>query len=136
MNCRAKILAVSLALAAAGPSFAGDVEAGKKTFVKCSVCHTLEKDVSKIGPSLHGVFGRKAGTLASYALYSEAMKNSGVVWSEETIRELVKAPRTYIKGTRMIFLGLRDDEEIAGLLAYIKSAASPPASAPAAAPAQ
>ena len=79
----------------------------------------------KVGPSLYGVFGRKAGTLASYTLYSDAMKASGVVWSEETIRELVKAPRTYVKGTRMIFLGLKDEKEIADMLAYLKSAAMP-----------
>ena len=135
MNFRTKIFAASLALSgvAVGPAFAagdaealaGDAEAGKKVFVKCQVCHSLEKDVPKVGPSLYGVFGRKAGTLASYPLYTDAMKESGVVWNEDTIRELVKAPRTYVKGTRMIFLGLKDEKEIADMLAYLKSVAMP-----------
>jgi len=121
----APALALALSLAAAAPAQAGDAEAGKTVFIKCGVCHTLEKDVSKVGPSLHGVFGRKAGTLASYALYTDAMKNSGVVWDDDTIRQLVKQPRTFIEGTRMIFLGLKDDKQIDDLLAYLKTAQPP-----------
>jgi len=121
----APALTLALSLAAAAPAQAGDAEAGKTVFIKCGVCHTLEKDVSKVGPSLHGVFGRKAGTLASYALYTDAMKNSGVVWDDDTIRQLVKQPRTFIEGTRMIFLGLKDDKQIDDLLAYLKTAQPP-----------
>ncbi len=121
----APALALALSLAAAAPAQAGDAEAGKTVFIKCGVCHTLEKDVSKVGPSLHGVFGRKAGTLSSYALYTDAMKNSGVVWDDDTIRQLVKQPRTFIEGTRMIFLGLKDDKQIDDLLAYLKTAQPP-----------
>ncbi len=123
-------LLLALSFAATAPlqaADAADAEAGKKVFVKCQVCHTLEQDVSKVGPSLYGVFGRKSGTLASYALYTDAMKNADVVWSEDTIRQLVKEPRTFIKGTRMIFLGLKNDREIDDLLAYLKTAQPPPA---------
>lgn len=105
----------------AGKAPAGDAAAGATTFIKCKVCHTVEKDVSKIGPSLHGIFGRKAGTLASFTNYSDPMKNSGVVWDEKSIAEFVKNPRTFIKNTRMLFIGLKDDQEIANLLAYLKS---------------
>lgn len=118
----APALALALSFAAAAPSQAGDAEAGKQVFIKCGVCHTLEKDVSKVGPSLYGVFGRKSGTLASYALYTDAMKNADVVWNDDTIRQLVKQPRTFIEGTRMIFLGLKDDKQIDDLLAYMKTA--------------
>ncbi len=100
---------------------AADVEAGKKAFVKCQACHTVEKDVNRIGPSLYGIFGRKAGTLVSYPNYSEQMKASGVVWDEEAIGTLVKNPRTFIPKTKMLFVGLKDDAEIANLLAYLKS---------------
>ncbi len=100
---------------------AGNAEAGGKTFIKCGVCHAVEKDVSKIGPSLYGVVGRKAGTLESYPNYSDQMKASGVVWDENTIAEFVKNPRTFIKNTRMLFIGLKNDQEIANLVAYLKS---------------
>lgn len=117
------ITLVAVATFAAAPAaFAeADVDNGKKIFVKCGICHSIEKDAAKVGPSLHGVLGRKAGTLASFKLYSKAMKESEVVWSDKTIAEFLKSPRDYIKGTRMIFAGLKDDKAIADLLAYIKS---------------
>lgn len=105
-----------------GGAAAGDAEAGKKVFIKCQACHAVEEGVSKIGPSLHGVIGRKAGTLTSYPGYSDQMKASGVVWNENTIAEFVKNPRTFIKSTRMIFVGLKNDREIANLIAYLKTA--------------
>ena len=107
--------------ATAAGAAAGNAEAGGKTFIKCGVCHAVEKDVSKIGPSLYGVIGRKAGTLASYPNYSDQMKASGVVWDENTIAEFVKNPRTFIKNTRMLFIGLKNDQEIANLVAYLRS---------------
>ena len=105
----------------AGATGAADLEAGKKAFIKCQVCHSVEKDVSKIGPSLHGVFGRKAGTLASFPGYSDPMKASGITWDEKTIAEFLKNPRTYIPKTKMLFIGTKDDAEISNLLAYLKS---------------
>lgn len=114
--------ALFLVVPTAGPgAWAGDVENGKKVFVKCGVCHSIEKDQPKVGPSLHGVMGRKAGTLASFKLYTPAMKESGVTWDDKTIAEFLKNPRSYIKGTRMIFIGLKDDKAIADLLAYLKT---------------
>ncbi len=118
-------LLVVLGAVLAGQVAAADIEAGKKAFIKCQVCHSAEKDVSKIGPSLHGVFGRKAGTLASFPGYSDQMKASGVVWDEKTIVELIKNPRVFIPGTKMLFLGLKSDAEIANLLAYLKSVNKP-----------
>ena len=116
------ITLVAVATLAVSPAtFAADLENGKKIFVKCGICHAIEKDAAKVGPSLHGVHGRKAGTLASFKLYSKAMKESDVTWSDETIAAFLKSPRDYIKGTRMIFAGLKDDKSIADLLAYIKS---------------
>ena len=116
---------VLLLLVAFGTSLAeqsvADLEAGKKAFIKCQVCHTVKKDISKIGPSLHGVFGRKAGTLASFTAYSEPMKASGIVWDEKIIAEFLKSPLTYVPKTKMLFLGFKDDTKIANLLAYLKS---------------
>ncbi len=81
----------------------------------------VDKDVNRIGQSLYGIFGRKAGALASYPNYSEQMKASGVVWDEEAIGTLVKNPRAFIPKTKMLFVGLKDNAEIANLLAYLKS---------------
>ncbi len=102
-------------------AMAGDVENGKKVFVKCGACHSVEKDVPKVGPSLFNVVGRKSGTLESFKLYSPAMKEAGVVWNDESIAEFLKSPRSFIKGTRMIFIGLKDDKQIADLTAYLKT---------------
>lgn len=117
----ALLAAMGLVFFAEPTAAQADVENGKKVFVKCGVCHSIEKDVPKVGPSLYDVFGRKAGTLSSFSMYSDAMKNSGVVWNDQTIAEFLKSPREYIKGTRMIFIGLKDDKTIADLLAYMKS---------------
>ena len=98
-----------------------DIKNGEKIFAKCKICHSLEKDVSKMGPSLHNVFGRIAGTLTSYTKYSEGMKSMEVVWDNKTISEFLIAPRTYIKGTKMFFLGLKDEKQRNNLIAYLKS---------------
>ena len=118
---RRLFIAIFAASILGSPAVAGDLEKGQKTFVKCGICHAVEKDVSKIGPSLYGVFGRKAGSLESFPNYSDAIKSTDIVWGDETIRELLKAPRTYIPGTKMIFLGIKSDEEIDNLLAYLKT---------------
>ena len=118
---RGLFIAIFAASILGSPAVAGDLEKGKTTFVKCGICHAVEKDVSKIGPSLYGVFGRKAGSLESFPNYSDAIKSTDIVWGDDTIRELLKAPRTYIPGTKMIFIGIKSDEEIDNLLAYLKT---------------
>ena len=100
-------------------SLAGDAASGEKVFVKCKACHDVAPDVSKIGPSLYGVIGRTAGTLASYAGYSEAMKSSGLVWDEATLKEFLKAPLTNLKGTKMAFIGLKNEQELDDVIAYM-----------------
>ncbi len=118
---RGLLIAIFAAGVLSSPAVSDDLAKGEKTFIKCKVCHAVEKDVSKIGPSLHGVFGRKAGSLESFPNYSDAIKSTDIVWGDETIREFVKAPRTYIAGTKMIFIGIKDDKVIDDLLAYLKS---------------
>lgn len=100
-------------------SFAGDAANGETVFVKCKVCHEVTPDVSKIGPSLYGVMGRTAGTLESYAGFSEAMKSSGLVWDEATLKEYLKSPLTYLKGTKMAFIGLKNEQELDDVIAYM-----------------
>src|SRR5690606_17899425 len=99
---------------------AQDVEAGKRAFNKCRACHQVgEKARNLVGPHLNGLFGRKAGTVENYR-YSDANKNSGIVWDEEIFFEYIKNPAKYMPGTKMAFPGLRNDKEIKDLTAYLK----------------
>jgi cytochrome c len=99
----------------------GDAEAGEKVFNKCKACHVADEPQNRVGPHLVGLFGRQAGSVEGFK-YSDAMKESGVTWDEETIAEYIADPRGYIKGNRMAFVGLKDEEEIADLIAYLKEA--------------
>ncbi|GAK32644.1 hypothetical protein JCM17846_19140 [Iodidimonas nitroreducens] len=112
---------IALAFIASRPAAAQDVEKGEKLFARCQVCHVLEPEGRKIGPSLYGVFGRTSGTVEGFA-YSKAMQDAGIVWSEDTISAYLENPRTYIPGNRMAFPGLRKEEDRADLIAYLKSA--------------
>jgi cytochrome c len=99
----------------------GDAAAGEKVFNKCKACHVADEPQNRVGPHLVGLFGRQAGSVEGFK-YSDAMKGSGVTWSEETVSEYIADPRGYIKGNRMAFVGLKDEEDIANLVAYLKEA--------------
>jgi len=99
---------------------AADVAKGEKVFRKCKACHSLEAGKRMIGPSLNGIFGRTAGTEDGYK-YSKGMAALGVAWDDATLAEYLKAPRTYVKGTKMAFAGLRKPDDISNLLAYLKA---------------
>ena len=99
---------------------AGDAAAGKKVFKKCKACHYAAKDKNKTGPHLVNLIGREAGTVEGYK-YSKAMKSSGIVWDEDTLTAYLRAPKKYLKGTKMAFAGLRKDADIANVIAYLKA---------------
>lgn len=114
-----------LAVSSIGYANAGDAAKGKKVFNKCKACHTLAEGKHRIGPSLAGVFGRTAGTVAKYK-FSKAMKKAGaggLVWTPETMSEYLKKPRTYVKGTKMTFAGLKKQSDKDNLMAFLKEAA-------------
>lgn len=115
------LLAVVAAGFAAPVAAEGDAEMGEKLFRRCSVCHVLEEGGRKVGPSLYGLFGRESGSVDGFR-YSEAMKNAGIVWNEETLDGYLADPRGYIKGNRMAFPGLRKEQERADVIAYLKEA--------------
>lgn len=105
-----------------GAAAAGDAQAGGKLFTKtCGGCHSIGENARNgFGPQLNGVIGRLAGASAGYQ-YSDAMKNSGVMWTREKLAAYIEAPKKVVSGTRMIFWGISDPEKIDNLLAYIET---------------
>ena len=118
-----KILMVSaiLAMTTSVPVMAGDIDAGEKVFKKCKACHVVDAEKNKTGPHLVNIMGRTAGSLESFKKYSKAMKESGIVWNEETLNGYLEKPKAYIKGTKMAFAGLKKEEDRENVIAYLKS---------------
>lgn len=114
-------MALALSLAAVAPAAAQDAARGEQVFRVCSACHVLEEGVNRVGPSLYGLFGRTAGTVEGFR-YSPANANSGIVWSEETLEPYLENPRTFMPGNRMAFAGVRDPQDRADLIAYLREA--------------
>lgn len=103
----------------------GDVKKGEKVFKKCKTCHFVDKEKNKVGPHLVGIFGRTAGTLEGFK-FSKAMQESGVVWSPETLAEYLKKPKDFIPKTKMVFVGLKKEEQVTDLIAYLQEASKKP----------
>lgn len=106
----------------AGAQTAADANRGAQLFRSCAACHTLEPNCNMTGPSLSGLWNRKAGSLASFPRYSPAMKSAGVIWNDETLDRYLENPQHFIPGNVMTFPGIPDREQRAALLAYLKSA--------------
>lgn len=113
------VLALVVAAASAGSGLAQDAANGGKVFAVCRACHQVG-DTAKnaVGPSLNGLFGRQAGSVAGFA-YSPANKNSGITWDEATFAEYIKDPKAKIPGTKMIYAGLNDEQKIKDLIAFL-----------------
>jgi cytochrome c len=113
-------LAASIGIAAVSTARAQDAAAGEKVFAVCRACHQIGENAKiAVGPVLNGIIGRKAGTYPGYP-YSDANKNSGLTWDEETFTVYIKDPRAKIPGTKMIFVGIKDDQKIKDLIAFLK----------------
>ena len=114
----AAVLMTSTSAALAG----GDAAAGAKIFKKkCHVCHTVEAGGSnKIGPNLHTVAGRAAGTWEGFR-YSKAMKESGITWTDENLDHFLTKPRDFVKKTKMTFPGLKKEDDREDVIAFLKS---------------
>jgi cytochrome c len=99
----------------------GDPARGEARFLECAACHKLEAGVNEVGPTLHGLFTRKAGELADFR-YSPAMKRSGIVWSAETLDKYVADPQAMIPANRMPYAGMTNASDRADLVAYLLKA--------------
>jgi cytochrome c len=116
---RALLVGLVVSLCMVRAALSDDAAAGAVVFKKCMVCHAIGPDaVNKIGPELNGVVGRAAGSVPSYN-YSQANKSSGIVWSEEVLSQYLRDPRGVVPGTKMTFPGLKSDEDIGNVIAYL-----------------
>jgi cytochrome c len=119
MMIRTLLAGLSL-IAFTGAVHAQDVAAGEKSFNKCRSCHQVgETAKNSVGPELNGLFGRKSGSVESYK-YSDANKNSGITWDEAVFAEYIKDPKAKIPGTKMSFSGIKNEQEIKDLTAFLK----------------
>lgn len=105
-------------VAAAAP--AGDVKAGAKVFRKCRACHVVDEEKNKVGPHLVDLIGRQAGSVEGFR-YSKAFKALDVAWTPEELTAFLAKPKDYVKGTKMSFAGLKKEDDIQNLLAYLAS---------------
>ena len=123
-------LLLGLAIAASAPSMAfadGDAAAGKNVYKKCMACHTATEEKNKVGPHQVGIIGRKAAAVEGFK-YSDAMiakGTEGLVWDEANFASYIKDPKGFIPGNKMAFAGLKEDKDIADLIAYLKADPKP-----------
>lgn len=102
------------------PAAAQDISAGERSFAKCRACHQVGEGARNlVGPELNGLIGRHSGAVEGYS-YSNANKNSGLTWDEATFADYIKDPRAKIPGTKMIFVGIKNEKEIRDLTAFLK----------------
>lgn len=98
----------------------GDAEAGAKVFKKCKACHSLVEGKKKVGPSLFGVTGRAAGTVEGYK-YSKAMLASDLTWDDDNLAAYLTKPKALVPKTKMSFSGLKKEDDVANVIAYLKA---------------
>ncbi|MDX1710895.1 MAG: cytochrome c family protein [Rhodovibrionaceae bacterium] len=113
--------ALTLGVFTGTASAEGDPEKGEKLYRQCKACHVVDKEQNRVGPHLVGLFGREAGSVEGFK-YSDAMKESGIVWDEETIGAYLADPKGYIPGNRMPYAGMKDEQDRADIIAYMKEA--------------
>ncbi|MCH7628674.1 MULTISPECIES: c-type cytochrome [Novosphingobium] len=107
---------------AADAQAAGDPSKGKTVYARCAACHDLNTGATRLGPSMKGIMGRKAGSVAGFA-YSPAMKAKGITWNAQSLDAYLAGPAKFIPGNKMPFAGLPNPQDRADLIAYLAQAA-------------
>ncbi|MGE3293458.1 MAG: cytochrome c family protein [Geminicoccaceae bacterium] len=118
------LASVAVVVGFTGAASAQDAAAGEKVFSKCKACHVIDAATNRVGPSLHGIIGRQAGTVEGYK-YSEAMiqhGKDGLVWSNENLDKYLADPKGFVPKNKMAFPGLKNAEDRANVIAYIDEA--------------
>ncbi len=105
---------------ASGAQLTGDTARGQRIFAQCATCHSPEQGVNRVGPSLYGIIGRESGTITGFR-YSAANQASDIVWTEQELFTYLENPRARIPGTTMAFVGLRNPQQRADVIAYLKA---------------
>jgi cytochrome c len=117
---RTALVAAALLVVGAGPALSQDVAAGERDFVVCRACHQIGPNAKNaVGPVLNGVVGRKAGTYPGYQ-YSDANRDSGIVWTPEELDKYLTSPQTVVPHTKMIFPGLQDAQKRKDVIAFLE----------------
>ena len=117
-----RLICAVVVLAAAGAAHAqGDAARGEQRFEECASCHSMERGHNGVGPSLHGMFDRKAGEIADYR-YSPALKRSGLVWTARTLDTFIADPQNVVPANRMPYAGMPNPRDRADLIAYLQKA--------------
>lgn len=118
---RSLIAAMAVVTVSLTSANAQDIAAGKKVFKKCAACHVATEAKNKIGPHLFGVVDRAAGAVDGFKYSKNLLKQAeaGLVWNAAEISDYLKKPSAKIKGTKMAFAGLKKDDDIANVIAYL-----------------
>jgi cytochrome c len=118
---RATVVLILTLLSVGSARADGDPVRGEARFQECAACHKLSAGANEVGPSLHGLFTRKAGELADFR-FSPAMKRSGIAWTPETLDKYIADPQATVPGNRMPYAGMAGASDRADLIAYLVKA--------------
>lgn len=116
---RTLLTAAAIIAAATATAVAQDAAKGEHVFNMCRPCHSIGPDATNmLGPELNGLDGRHSGSAPGYP-YSDANKKSGIVWNEATFKKYIHDPQAMVPGTKMFFTGIKDEQQINDLWAYV-----------------
>ncbi len=121
MRGRMLLWTVALVTAAGAARAGGDAARGEKLYEDCAACHSIERGVNGVGPTLYGIFGRKAGELDDYR-YSPALKRSGIIWTEGTLDTFIADSQATVPANRMPYAGMPTAADRGDLIAYLQKA--------------